>query len=78
VPGGDNIGVYVPDFATAGIGGMSVYVLVFLALVAVWVAAGRFFATRRRIAKLLSRWGHIAFPIGIGVLILIEGGALGL
>lgn len=31
--GGDNIGVYVPVFATAGTGGMSVYAVVFLALV---------------------------------------------
>jgi len=79
--GGDNIGVYVPVFATAGLGGMSVYVVVFLALVAVWVAAGWFFATRPVVAKALSRWGHIALPavlIGIGLLILIEGGAFGL
>ncbi|MFG2986447.1 cadmium resistance transporter [Streptomyces sp. NPDC048258] len=34
--GGDNIGVYVPVFATAGVGGMSVYAVVFLVLVAVW------------------------------------------
>lgn len=79
--GGDNIGVYVPVFATAGIGGMSVYVVVFLALVAVWVLAGRFFATRPVIAKALSRWGHVLLPvvlIGLGLLILIEGGAFGL
>lgn len=78
--GGDNIGVYVPVFATAGIGGMSVHVIVFLALVAVWVAAGRYFATRPAIAKALSRWGHILLPvvlIGIGLLILIQGGAFG-
>ena len=75
--GGDNIGVYVPVFATAGIGGMSVQVAVFLVLVAVWIAAGRFFATRPAIARVLSRWGHILLPvvlIGIGLLILIEGG----
>ncbi|MCO8269592.1 cadmium resistance transporter [Actinoplanes sp. TRM 88003] len=79
--GGDNIGVYVPVLATAGTGGMTVYVLVFLALVAVWVAAGRFFATRPVIAQALSRWGHILLPvvlIGIGLLILIGGGAFGL
>jgi cadmium resistance protein CadD (predicted permease) len=59
---------------------MSVYVTVFLILVAVWVAAGRYFATRPLIAKTLSRWGHILMPIvliGIGLLILIEGGAFG-
>ncbi|MCX5097647.1 cadmium resistance transporter [Streptomyces sp. NBC_00365] len=79
--GGDNIGVYVPVFATAGVGGMSVYAVVFLILLAVWIAAGRYFATRPVIAKALSRWGHILLPvvlIGIGLLILIEGGAFGL
>ncbi|MGW0552936.1 cadmium resistance transporter [Streptomyces sp. NPDC002926] len=79
--GGDNIGVYVPVFATAGIGGMSVYAVVFLVLVAVWCFAGKFFATRPVIAKALSRWGHILLPlvlIAIGLLILIEGGAFGL
>ncbi|MFD4642227.1 cadmium resistance transporter [Lentzea sp. NPDC058436] len=79
--GGDNIGVYVPVFATAGTGGMAVYVVVFLLLVAVWVAAGRFFATRPAVARALSKWGHVLLPvvlIGIGVLILVEGGAFGL
>ncbi|MFC9427602.1 cadmium resistance transporter [Streptomyces sp. NPDC056987] len=79
--GGDNIGVYVPVFATAGVGGMSVYAIVFLVLVAVWCFAGRFFATRPVIAEALSRWGHILLPlvlIAIGLLILVEGGAFGL
>ncbi|MPY47411.1 cadmium resistance transporter [Streptomyces acidicola] len=79
--GGDNIGVYVPVFATAGVGGMSVYAVVFLILVAVWCFAGRFFATRPVVAKALSRWGHILLPlvlIAIGLLILVEGGAFGL
>ena len=77
--GGDNIGVYVPVFATAG--GMSVYAVVFLILVGVWCAAGRFLATRPVIARALSRWGHILLPlvlIAIGSLILVQGGAFGL
>ncbi|WP_035855534.1 cadmium resistance transporter [Cryptosporangium arvum] len=79
--GGDNIGVYVPVFATAGAGGTSVYVGVFLVLVAVWVAAGRWFATRPAIATVLSRWGHVLLPvvlIVLGVFILVDGGAFGL
>ncbi|MFI7005438.1 cadmium resistance transporter [Streptomyces sp. NPDC050145] len=79
--GGDNIGVYVPVFATSGIGGMTVYAVVFLVLVAVWCFAGKFFATRPVIAKALARWGHILLPLAlitIGLLILIEGGAFGL
>ncbi|MFF4798806.1 cadmium resistance transporter [Streptomyces sp. NPDC001351] len=78
--GGDNIGVYVPVFATAGPGGMSVYAVVFLTLVAVWCLAGRFFATRPVVARALSRWGHVLLPsvlITLGLLILIEGGAFG-
>ncbi|MFD1516493.1 cadmium resistance transporter [Pseudonocardia yunnanensis] len=79
--GGDNIGVYVPVFANAGTSAMVVYLVVFLALVGVWCAAGRFFATRPPVARALSRWGHVLLPvvlIAIGLLILIEGGAFGL
>ncbi|MEU1183727.1 cadmium resistance transporter [Streptomyces sp. NPDC005820] len=79
--GGDNIGVYVPVFATAGVGGMTVYTVVFLVLVGVWCLAGRFFATRPVVARALSRWGHVLLPlvlIALGVLILVEGGAFGL
>jgi len=74
--GGDNIGVYVPVFATAGVGGTTAYVVVFLVLVGIWVAAGRYFATRPAVAKVLSRWGHVLLPvvlIAIGALILAEG-----
>ncbi|WP_119726524.1 cadmium resistance transporter [Thermomonospora amylolytica] len=79
--GGDNIGVYVPVFATAGTDAMGVYAAVFLILVAVWCAAGRFLATRPFVAGALSRWGHIALPvvlIALGLVILAEGGAFGL
>ena len=79
--GGDNIGVYVPVFATAGLGGMAAYLTVFLVLVAIWCLAGRYLATRQVVAKILARWGHIVLPavlIAIGLLILIEGGAFAL
>lgn len=49
--GGDNIGVYVPVFVIAGAGSITVYVVVFVVLLAVWVCAGRFFATRPVITK---------------------------
>jgi cadmium resistance protein CadD (predicted permease) len=79
--GGDNIGVYVPVFTVAGVGGMSIYVAVFVVGVALWCAEGWFLATLPLIAKALSRWGHIMLPIvliGIGVVILVAGGAFGL
>ena len=79
--GGDNMGVYVPVFAVVGVGGMVGYVVVFLIGVALWCAIGWFLASRPLVAKVLSRWGHVILPvvlIGIGLVILIEGGAFGL
>jgi cadmium resistance protein CadD (predicted permease) len=79
--GGDNIGVYVPVFTVAGPGDMGVYLGVFLVGVAVWCAAGWVLATRPVVARVLSRWGHLILPVvlvGIGLVILIDGGAFGL
>jgi cadmium resistance protein CadD (predicted permease) len=79
--GGDNVGVYVPVFAAVGTAGIIAYSIVFLALVAVLVAAARFVATRKPIAEVLERWERVLFPIvliGLGIVILVEGGAFGL
>jgi len=79
--GADNIGVYVPVFAVSRAGDTVAYVAIFLVLVAVWCGAGLWLARRPPIARALSRWGHLVLPvvlIGIGVVILVEGGALGL
>ncbi|BDI24215.1 cadmium resistance transporter [Herbiconiux sp. L3-i23] len=79
--GGDNIGVYVPVFLSVGPAAVVAYCVVFLALVAVLVFVAKFIATRRPIAEILERWEHILFPIvliGLGLFILISGGAFGL
>ena len=79
--GGDNIGVYVPVFLSVGHAAIAAYAAVFLALVPVLVLAAKFVATRRPIAEVLERWEHVLFPlvlIGLGIVILIEGGAFGL
>ncbi|MGH3642846.1 MAG: cadmium resistance transporter [Mycobacterium sp.] len=79
--GGDNIGVYVPVFATSATPGLLTYIAVFLILVAAWCVAGHFFARRPLIAHALSRWGHVVLPVvlvGIGLVILIHGHAFGL
>ncbi|OZM76447.1 cadmium transporter [Pseudonocardia sp. MH-G8] len=79
--GGDNIGVYVPVFATVGTVGIVAYCVVFLTLIAGLVMAAKFVATRRPIAHRLERWEHVLFPlvlIGLGLVILVEGGAFGL
>ena len=79
--GGDNIGVYVPVFVTVGTGAIVVYSTVFLILVAVLVLLAAFVASRKPIAEILERSEHVLFPlvlIGLGGVILIEGGAFGL
>jgi cadmium resistance protein CadD (predicted permease) len=78
--GSDNIGAYSPVFAKAGTAGITVYIAVFLVLVGVWGAAGRYLATRPAIGKVLGRWGHVLHPvvlIALGLFILIQGGAFG-
>ncbi len=79
--GGDNIGVYTPVFLSVEPGAVVAYCVVFLALVAVLVAAAKFVATRPPIAEVLERWEHVLFPlvlIGLGIVILVGGGAFGL
>ena len=79
--GGDNVGVYVPVFATAGIGGTAVYAAVFALLVGVLCVVGRAVAGHPVVARALDRWGHVLLPvvlIALGVVILVEGGAFGL
>lgn len=79
--GGDNIGVYVPVFLNIGPTAVIAYCLVFLALVAGLVGLANFITTRRPIAELLERGEHILFPIvliGLGIFILVSGGAFGL
>ena len=79
--GGDNIGVYVPVFLSVSTSALVAYCVVFLALVVVLVLAAKFVATRKPIAEVLERWEHVLFPlvlIGLGIVILVEGGAFGL
>jgi len=79
--GGDNIGVYVPVFVNVGPSTTTAYCIVFLLLVAGLVFIAKFVATRPPIAEILERWEHILFPlvlIGLGIGILVSGGAFGL
>ena len=72
--GGDNVGVYVPAFAASGPWSLAVYLPVFLVLVGVWCAAGRFVATRPVIASAITRRGHMLVPVvlvAIGLIILL-------
>lgn len=79
--GGDNIGVYTPVFLSVEPLAVVAYCVIFLALVAVLVALAKFVATRPPIAEVLERFENILFPvvlIGLGIVILVSGGAFGL
>jgi len=79
--GGDNIGVYVPVFVGVSWSAIVVYCIVFLLLVTVLVFLAKWISSRKPIAEALERWEDILFPavlIGLGIMILISGGAFGL
>ena len=79
--GGDNIGVYVPVFVSVSWTAVLAYCIVFLLLVAVLVFLAKWITSRKPIAEALERWEDILFPtvlIGLGLIILISGGAFGL
>jgi len=79
--GGDNLGVYVPVFISVSWSAVLAYCIVFLLLVAVLVFLAKWISSRKPIAEALERWEHILFPtvlIGLGIVILVSGGAFGL
>jgi cadmium resistance protein CadD (predicted permease) len=76
--GADNVSVYVPLFRQAGWGTI-VYIAAFAVLIALWLLAVRFLASRPSVAAVLDRWGYRIVPlvfIAIGVL-LIAGSVTG-
>ena len=81
VNGGDNIGIYVPLFASVGYIRMGVIVSVFFALVAVWCYVGYKLGSHPTVAEKIDRYGHIVVPfvlVGLGIYILLESGSLSL
>jgi cadmium resistance transport/sequestration family protein len=76
--GGDNIGIYVPLFASVGYASMGVIILVFFALVAAWCYVGYKVGGHPTVAEKIDRYGHIIVPfvlIGLGIYILLENGS---
>jgi cadmium resistance transport/sequestration family protein len=73
--GGDNIGIYVPLFASSNLTTLGVTLLVFFVLIAVWCAIAYRLAQFPAIAQVLTRYSHAIVPfvlIGLGIFILIE------
>jgi cadmium resistance transport/sequestration family protein len=79
--GADNLSVYIPLFRDFGLGDTVVSIATFAVMVAVWLAAGFWLGTRRRIVETLDRFGRWLVPvvfIGIGVLLIARSGAIGI
>jgi cadmium resistance transport/sequestration family protein len=77
--GADNISIYVPLFASAGVRNKAIIIVVFLVMVGVWCYAGFRMVHYPAVAQFLKRYGHIVTPfvfIGLGIYILLESGTL--
>jgi cadmium resistance protein CadD (predicted permease) len=71
--GGDNLGVYIPYFASIGLLKTTIVACVFLALTGLWCVLALLLLRHRRIAGFVERFGHILLPfvlIGLGIWIL--------
>ena len=77
--GGDNIGIYVPLFASNTLESLAVILGVFFAMVGVWCYAAYRLIQMRAIADTLTCYGNQLVPfvlIGLGMAILVESGTL--
>ena len=73
--GGDNVGIYIPLFASSDGASLSIILIVFLGLIGMWCYIARHLTLHRMISKLFSRYGHAIAPIvfiGLGMFIFLE------
>lgn len=77
--GGDNLGIYVPLFASCTWSSLVIILSVFFSLVGVWCYAAYRLANLPAIAQMLTRYGSYLVPfvlIALGISILIENHTL--
>lgn len=77
--GGDNIGIYVPLFASSNAQSLTVILAVFFSLVGVWCYTAYRLMQVPAIAQSLTYYGNQLVPfvlIGLGILILIDSHTL--
>lgn len=73
--GGDNIGIYMPLFASVNLASLAIISSVFLLLVGVWGYTADKLAHHPTIAPMFTRYGKKFVPfglIGLGLFILLE------
>jgi cadmium resistance transport/sequestration family protein len=79
--GADNIGIYIPLFASNSLPRLGVIIGIFLILVGVWCWVAERLTQQRAIVVFLTRYGHRAMPfvlMGLGLYILVDSGTLNL
>jgi cadmium resistance transport/sequestration family protein len=75
--GGDNIGIYVPLFASSSLVNLGVILTVFFLMVGIWCYTAYQLTRHPAIANILTRYGHRFVPfvlIALGIFILIDSG----
>jgi cadmium resistance transport/sequestration family protein len=73
--GGDNIGIYIPLFASSNLASLTVTLCIFMIGIAVWCYIAYLLTRRPAIAWLLTSYGHRVIPfvlIGLGIYIIVE------
>lgn len=76
--GGDNIGIYIPLFATLSLPHKLAMIFIFLCMVAVWCLIAKYLTKHPVVAKAIERYGHIVTPVILvllGIYILYESGS---
>lgn len=79
--GGDNIGIYLPLFATLQFSEKVVMISIFLLMVAMWCIIAKYLSKHPAIAKAIDKYGHIVTPVVLillGIYILFESGSFSL
>ncbi|WP_322096148.1 cadmium resistance transporter [Pseudanabaena cinerea] len=73
--GGDNIGIYIPLFASSNAASRSITLATFFVLITVWCYAAKSIISHPAIAKFLTQYSDAIVPfvlIALGIYILYE------
>ena len=77
--GGDNIGIYMPLFASSSWESLTIILIEFFVMVGIWCYAAYQLTKIKVLAENLTRYGNFIVPfvlIGLGILILIDSHTL--
>lgn len=79
--GGDNIGIYVPLFASSDRDRLGITLLLFFGLLGLWCLMAQQLTRHPAITRLITRYGNTFVPIiliGLGLFIMFESGTFNL